>query len=304
MSAAVEQYCVIQAHSRRAKCVSISADSKLVASSSQDGKICIWDSNGALIRTLTGHAGEVSCVVFYAASTLMSGGVDSSIRVWNAADGTTTHAREHAHTKAVGALAAAVSGAILVSGSVDKVAKLWSIAECALEEQHALIGHTDAITALCIARDARTIASASYDKTVRLWANPRGTALRTIAKYAVPVTALAMAPDGRWMASGLNDGTLVIAAAKDGKVIREIVRAHTDKISSACVDPRNGAWVASGGRDDHVRVHSVASGRLLFASKIHVDCVAGMAAAPDASWLASASHDSTVRLWRVPAGMR
>ena len=114
-------------------------------------------------------------------------------------------------------------------------------------------------------------------------------------------------------------------------------RAHTDKVASLCYASAD--VIASGGRDDHVRLHSASSGSLLAESKAHgapyswlashlapatamrprflsngprarvpcccslpsvkVDCVVGLAASPDGAWLASGSHDQTVRIWRL-----
>lgn len=73
------------------------------------------------------------------------------------------------------------------------------------------------------------------------------------------MTAVAIAPDGRTVASGANDGTLAA----------EIGRARTDKVASLCF--AGAACIVSGGRDDHVRLHAIPSGKALAASKNHVD---------------------------------
>ena len=71
------------------------------------------------------------------------------------------------------------------------------------------------------------------------------------------------------MASGANDGTLRVWSSPDGKLAAEIGRARTDKVASLCF--AGAACIVSGGRDDHVRLHAIPSGKALAASKNHVD---------------------------------
>ena len=179
-------------------------------------------------------------------------------------------------------------------------------------ERRTLTGHhTDSVTAVAFNSDGSVLASASYDASVCLWSCSNGELLSVFRGHRAPVTALVMvASDGSLLASGSNDGTLLLWAppprgagggpsSSTGGVVRhEITRAHTDKVASLCADPR-GSWIASGGRDDHVRLFSVATGAMVGASKAHVDNVAGLAVSPDGTWMASGSHDQSARLWKV-----
>lgn len=60
---------------------------RLLASSSKDGDIRIWDTVlGNTVRILTGHTKSVSCVVWGGAGLIYSASQDRTIKVWRADD--------------------------------------------------------------------------------------------------------------------------------------------------------------------------------------------------------------------------
>lgn len=67
----------------------------------------------------------------------------------------------------------------------------------------------------------------------------------------------------------------------------------------------NSAWIASGGRDDTIRLWDVADGisdAALYTFSGHTDRITGLAFNPDLTLLASASADRSVRLWDTNSG--
>src|SRR5882724_11633088 len=65
--------------------VAFSPDGRLLASSSRDKTIKLWDPrSGKLARTLAGHAADVYSVAFSPKGDLLaSGGGDKAIRLWD-----------------------------------------------------------------------------------------------------------------------------------------------------------------------------------------------------------------------------
>jgi WD40 repeat protein len=159
----------------------------------------------------------------------------------------------------VGALATAPDGSWLAVGSYDGTVRVWD--PLTWHNSAVLEGHDNQVNALAVAPDGSWLASASDDQTVRIWdcADPGGRPV--LAGRAHRVAALAAAPDGSWLVSAGDP------SQDRGTVMRE---------SAYLWNPQ--------------------TGESLVALPGHYREVTALAAAPDGSWLASASVDKIVRV--------
>jgi WD40 repeat protein len=128
------------------------------------------------------------------------------------------------------------------------------------------------------------------------------------------VVELAYSPDGKLLASGGDDSKVRIWRVGDGQLLRTL--DHDGHHVYAVGFSRDGRYLATGGRDhgtfgelmenlhlthqvgETVRIWNVADGRLLRTVKAQND-VHSVEFSPDGQWLATASEDHTVVLWRV-----
>ncbi len=130
------------------------------------------------------------------------------------------------HHGPVESVAFSPNGKLLVSGSVDKTARLWDVA--ARKELHKLEGHNRTVAAVAFSPTGRLVATAEGigrslepvdDKgglvvgaphRIRLWDVATGKEVRCFEGHAAHVTGLAFSPDGSRLIAGLANGTALI----------------------------------------------------------------------------------------------
>ena len=116
---------------------------------------------------LQGHTSQVYCLAALDHGRLASGSQDTSIIIWNLADGKQL-AKLEGHTSPV--RLAALGNDRLASGSSDNSTIIWNLAD----GTHAkLEGHTDTVNCLTALDDGR-LASGSGDTSISIWSVAEG----------------------------------------------------------------------------------------------------------------------------------
>jgi len=180
---------------------------------------------GAVVATLSGHAGLVAALAVLPDGTLASGSGDHTVRLWDVGAAPCSVATLAGHTRDVSALAV-LPGGRLASGSYNYSVRLWDVDARACIGL--LKGHADRVWALAALADGR-LASGSLDNTIRVWdtrpgviaaGEPTGGIMVTVTRlwrrtaptvvlegHTSYVRALAALPGGR-LASGSWDNTV------------------------------------------------------------------------------------------------
>lgn len=151
----------------RSRGVSFSPDGLVLAISSEDHYIRLWDIKAKqYLSHLEGHTDAVWSVIFNKNDgTLASCDGSGSIRIWNIKTGDSKALNGHASR--VRSIAISSDNKQLVSGSDDRKLKVWDIqsGECV----STLEGHSSWIWSVSFSYDGLMVASGSDDETVRLW---------------------------------------------------------------------------------------------------------------------------------------
>jgi len=71
------------------------------------------------------------------------------------------------HTGSVNSVVISPDGQILISGSADKMIKMWELSTG--KETCTLTGHTGSICTVAISLDGRTLVSGGWDQTIKVW---------------------------------------------------------------------------------------------------------------------------------------
>lgn len=191
-----------------------------------NAKIHIFNTKGDHQRTLQGHVMGVWAMVPWE-DTLVSGGCDRDVRVWNMATGyvsilhfqtISANARYfysesvhtlRGHTSTVRCLKMSDSKTA-ISGSRDTTLRVWDISTGCCTA--ILMGHQASVRCLEIHGDL--VVSGSYDTTAKIWSISSGQCLRTLCGHFSQIYAIAF--DGVRVATGSLDTSVRIWDPVDG----------------------------------------------------------------------------------------
>lgn len=259
-----------------------------LATASRDGTVRLWRPEANTWRpeaVLQGHTASVVALAEDSRGRLWSASRDRTVRRWEAG-GSRIIGR---HEGAVLCLAALADGSV-ASGGADGVIHLWSANG---EHRGTLRGHTGWIWAL-VPLEGGLLASGSEDGTVRLWRLASASEACAPTHAGAPVRALAALPSGG-LISGQATGELTTWRLTGAPALQ----AHgTHRVHSGAVctiAPLSAERIASGGEDDGIHLTRLPDFAPL-TSYTHAGFVRGLAVLPGGQ-LASASYDTTVRLW-------
>ncbi len=103
-----------------------SPNGQTVGTANWDGTVQLWQTNGDLLTTLTGHGGEVYDVDFSPnGDVVASGGADQTVRLWSV-EGKLLNTL-YGHTSKIEFTDFNPDGTFLVSGSADQTAIIWHL---------------------------------------------------------------------------------------------------------------------------------------------------------------------------------
>lgn len=252
-----------------------------------NAKIHVFDTEGRHLRCLQGHVMGVWAMVPYG-DTLVSGGCDRDVRVWDLTTGVALHMLR-GHTSTVRCLK--MSGPnIAISGSRDTTLRVWDISKGVC--RHVLVGHQASVRCLEIHGDL--VVSGSYDTTARIWSISEGRCLRTLQGHFSQIYAVAF--DGRRVATGSLDTSVRVWDPRDGRCLAQL-QGHTSLVGQ--LQLRNDTLV-TGGSDGSVRVWSLQTYSAIHRLAAHDNSVTSLQF--DDSRIVSGGSDGRVKVWDLQRG--
>lgn len=297
-------------HMGAVQSVAFSPDGRRLVSGGADGAVRVWETGtGRLLQVMKGHTLEITAVDLTGRKLAVSGSGDSTVRVWDTDHGKPI--RELHHRDAVTCVAFSPDGRYSFSGGEDKMLCRWNFDRNKIETRYE--GHTAAVTSLAVSRNGGLLISLGNDATLRIWDVPRGRELKRIdlgASYDDPFSQkVTISPDGKYALTCSLVARADLWDLNRGVHVREFAGPMVNAFGVAFTPDGRRVLASSGsdylkpeerpgGNDNFIWIWDLASGALQARLEGHLGNVNSIAVSPDGKWIASASRDTSVRLWQ------
>jgi WD40 repeat protein len=275
-----------------------SPDGRILASSSEDQTIILWDVATRLPigEPLVSQNSAYSVAFSPDGRTLAAGMSDGTVVLWDVATHQVIGESFTGHSLEVNSVAFSPDGKTLVSGSADTTIILWDLATHTAIGQP-LTSHEGKIWRVIFSPDGKMLASGSADSTVILWDVTTQTAIgEPLVGHDAEIWSVAFSPDGKTLASGSDDKTIILWDPATGQPIGEPLTGRSG-VYSVAFSP-DGQTLASGNADNMITLWDMTT-RQLIGQPLngHSNWINSVAFSPDGKLLASGSQDNTIILW-------
>ncbi len=258
---------------------------------------------------LNGHKGAVLAVaVSPDGQFLVTGGEDTTLRVWHAIDGKSARVIE-GHSGPILAMALSPNGQTLATGSLDHRVRIFDLATGTI--RHSLRANEGAVNAVAFSPKGDRLASAGADGGLKVWDVATGQGVIAFGHTAPnagpmqPVLKLAFSGENS-LISASADHTLKKWTFEGSWSELKPLGPHVFRVLALDFSP-DGSLLATGGgdpsRSGEVKIWNVQTGALVRSlDALHSDTVFGIRFSPDGSKLATAAADKFLKVVNVADG--
>jgi WD40 repeat protein/serine/threonine protein kinase len=239
--------------------------------------------------------------------TVATTAAEREIRRWDMTDGRLLDTILR-HPSAITAIAISPDARQILTGSSDRIARLWDIESGQLL---AMLHHRNQVTAVAFDRNGRTIRTASPGDAVRVWSVPEQSEIIPVQPHPGRVRALAVSPNGDRVATGADDGHVRFWNVNSMKWIpMGDVLPHPRRLWKVAFSPDGNSLATTTyfypdktGKIAKAGVHlwDLDTGNLRTVLN-HKAFIQDFAFSPDGCWLATAGDDQNVWIWDAHTG--
>jgi len=286
-----------------------SPDGRLLASSSDDSTVKVWDvATGRELRTFTSLTTQAPGLAFSRDGSLLAASdYNGNVAVWSLREGT----QQTAIKNGIAILSVAfspdgrwIAGVGEPYGSSTETQKrctVWKVADGSVVQAWHL---PEAARAVVFTPDGKDVVTAADNDGGIVFLNPATVGVdRKLVGHTKLISGLVFSGDGRMLVSSSWDHFIRIWDVASG-TSRELPGGKYEEIYSVAISPDEKRLVSTGDdTDGRVKVWNVADGQMLYAIKF-ADTVASATFSPDGRTLAVATGKEGITLHDASDGRR
>jgi WD40 repeat protein len=201
------------------------------------------------------------------------------------------------HEAPITSLAFSADGAKLISGSEDKTARVWDLADEKFAEAARFGGHAGPVRGVALNSDATQALTGADDNTFKLWTVATGEELKNLAGHTAPIAFAAFTPNNQPV-SASADRTIRVWNPADGAAVRTIDAQAAVTKAALSLD---GTRLAAVGDDKSIRIFQFDNGAVLHTLAGHAEAPHSISFSLDNLRLATADRNRALA-WSVADG--
>lgn len=293
---------VLKGHQGKVLCSDWSLDKRHIVSSSQDGKMIIWDAfttNKEHAVTMT-TTWVMACAYAPSGQMVACGGLDNKVTVYPLVLDDDVSSRKKAvgtHTSYMSCCTFPNSDQQILTGSGDSTCALWDVESGQLLQS--FYGHNGDVMAMDLAPSeiGNTFVSGGCDKVALIWDMRTGQCVQSFEGHESDINTVKFYPSGDAIATGSDDATCRLF---DLRADREVAVYSKESIIFGVnsVDfSLSGRMLFAGYNDYTVNVWDTLKCVRVTIMYGHDNRISCLKVSPDGTALCTGSWDFTLRIW-------
>ncbi|KAI9720461.1 MAG: hypothetical protein M1812_002967 [Candelaria pacifica] len=284
------------------------------------------DYNRTFAVEMPGHRTDIRAIALSSDDRMLASTSSGSLKIWNVVVGTKSGSLElfdiasssqldtvSAHSGAIWTLQVHPDGKSVATGSADKTAKFWTFTIMQEEIpgtkrttprlkliQTRTLKVTDDILSLRFSPDSRLLALALLDNTIKVFFTDSLKLFLNLYGHKLPVLNMSISFDSKMLVSCAADKNIRLWGLDFGDCHKAIF-AHNDSIMQVSFIPHNasgdGHHFFSASKDATIKYWDGTKFSLIQRLDGHKGEIWAMTISQTGSFLATASHDKSIRIW-------
>lgn len=252
--------------------------------------------NDDITRFLDGHVGGFSCgSVTRDGKTLVTGGLDSVVRVWDLVKKNQLFTL-HGHNSEVKCLTLTEDTKYIISGSQDACIRIWSLQQEA--EVNVFKGHETTVFVVYYLEKRHSVVSGDYDGEVIIW-DFEGLKIINKLKNPGSLYCLIVTRNLINLITGSNQD-IVIFKFSSGHIVSTL-KAHDGYVKSLVLTSQENCMV-SGSNDQSIIIWDFINLQIIVKLDGHSSNINSIVLSSDDQFIFSGSDDETIIAWSMHTG--